>query len=262
MGRDFSDHHSSDANEAFLVNEAAARRIGWRQPIEAEVTLRYWRDEWIRKRGRVIGLVKDFHYHTLHRSIEPILFHIDAIEGSYYYAYLSVRISSSDVQDVLRFMEQKWKEFNPNRPFEFFFLDERIGQMYRAEERQAGILTAFALIAISIACLGLLSLAMFATEQRTKEVGVRRVLGASTVDITLMLMKDFSILVVLANLLAFPLVYFTVKPWLEGFPYRIGLEINPFLIGGLFSIAIAVATVTYHALKTATTNPIKALRYE
>jgi len=261
-GRDFSDHHSSDANEAFLVNEAAARRIGWPQPIDAEMTLRYWRDKWIRKKGRVIGLVKDFHYHTLHRSIEPILFHIDAIDESYYYAFLSVRISSSDVHDVLRFMEQKWKEFNPNRPFEFFFLDERIGQMYRAEERQAGILTAFALIAISIACLGLLSLAMFATGQRTKEVGVRRVLGASTVDIALMLAKDFSILVIFANLLAFPFVYFIVKPWLEGFPYRIGLGINPFLIGGLLSIAIAVATVTYHALKTARANPVLALRNE
>ena len=261
-GRDFSEHQSSDANEAFLVNEAAARRIGWPHPIEAEMTLRYWRDKWVRKKGRVIGLVKDFHYHSLHRSIEPIIFHIDAIDESYYYTFLSVRISSSDVRNVVRFMEQKWKEFNPNRPFEFFFLDERIDQMYRAEERQAGILTAFAMIAISIACLGLLSLATFATEQRTKEVGVRRVLGASTVDIALMLTKDFSKLVIFANLLAFPFVYFIVKPRLEGFPYRIDLGINPFLIGGLLSIPIAVVTVTYHALKTATTNPIQALRYE
>ena len=153
-GRDFSEHHSSDGNEAFLINEAAARKIGWPYPIDEEMTLRYWRDKWVRKKGRVIGLVKDFHYHSLHRSIEPILFHIDAIEKSYYYAFLSVRISSSDVRNALRFMAQKWKEFNSNRPFEFFFLDERLDQLYRAEERQARILTMFALIAISIACLG------------------------------------------------------------------------------------------------------------
>ena len=120
-GRDFSEHHASDANEAFLVNEAAARKFGWTIPIDKELTLRYWRDRWIRKKGRVIGLVKDLHYHSLHRSIEPILFHIDAIEESYYYAYLSVRIVSSDVQNVMSFLARKWSEFNPSRPFEFSF---------------------------------------------------------------------------------------------------------------------------------------------
>ena len=261
-GRDFSEHHASDANEAFLVNEAAARKLGWAHPIDKELTLRYWRDRWIRKKGRIIGLVKDFHYHSLHRSIEPILFHIDEIEKSYYYAYLSVRISSSDVQNVMRFLARKWKEFNPNRPFEFSFLDERLGEQYRAEERHARILSAFAVIAISIACLGLISLTAFSTEQRTKEVGVRKVLGASTVDIALLLSRDFLILVVFANLLAFPVAYCIVKPWLEDFPYRIDINVSPFLGGGLLSLAIAVLTVTYHALKTARANPVQALRYE
>lgn len=261
-GRDFSEHHASDANEAFLVNEAAARKLGWARPIDKELTLRYWRDRWIRKKGRIIGLVKDFHYQSLHRSIEPILFHIDAIEESYYYAYLSVRISSSDVQNVMRFLARKWKEFNPNRPLEFSFLDERLSELYHAEERQARILSAFAVIAISIACLGLISLTAFSTEQRTKEVGVRKVLGASTVDIALLLARDFLILVAIANLLAIPVAYYIVKPWLEVFPYRIVISVSPFLGGALISFTIAVVTVTFHTLKTARANPVRALRYE
>ncbi|MCE2433127.1 MAG: ABC transporter permease [Candidatus Latescibacteria bacterium] len=261
-GRDFSEHHISDAAQAFLVNEAAAEKLGWLHPIGKEMTLRYWRDKWVRKKGRIIGLVKDFHYHSLHRSIEPILFHIDTIEKSYYYAFLSVRISGSDIQNALSFLKRRWKEFNPNRPFEFFFLDDRFDQLYRAEERQAHIIGIFALIAISIACLGLFSLAAFSTEQRTKEVGVRKVLGASGIDIVVLLSKEFTKLVIYANLLAYPIAYYIAEVWLQGFPYRIHLGVSPFLVGGLLTLTIAFVTVAYHAFKAATANPVEALRYE
>ena len=261
-GRDFSEHHISDAAQAFLVNEAAAEKLGWLQPIGKELTLRYWRDKWIRKKGRIIGLVKDFHYHSLHQSIDPILIHIDTIEKSYYYAFLSVRISGSDVQNVLSFLKRIWKEFNPNRPFEFFFLDDRFDQLYRAEERQAHIIGTFAVIAISIACLGLFSLAAFSTEERTKEVGVRKVLGASGINIVVLLSKEFSKLVIYANLLAFPISYYVAEVWLQSFPYRIHLGVSPFLVGGLLTLTISSVTVAYHAFKAATANPVEALRYE
>ena len=175
---------------------------------------------------------------------------------------MSVRISGSDVQNVLSFLKRRWKEFNPNRPFEFFFLDDRFDQLYRAEERQAHIIGTFALIAISIACLGLFSLAAFSTEERTKEVGVRKVLGASGINIVVLLSKEFSKLVIYANLLAYPISYYVAEVWLQSFPYRIHLGVSPFLVGGLLTLTISSVTVAYHAFKAATANPVEALRYE
>jgi putative ABC transport system permease protein len=159
-------------------------------------------------------------------------------------------------------LETVWQEFEPQRPFEPFFLDDNLNQLYKKEERLSLVLSSFSMLAIIIACLGLFGLAAFATEQRTKEIGIRKVLGASVVNLVTLLSKDFAKLVLIANVIAWPVAWFAMKKWLEDFPYRIAMGPMFLIFAGLAALIVAILTVSYQALRAALANPVEALRYE
>ncbi|MFQ5568697.1 MAG: ABC transporter permease [Rhodothermales bacterium] len=259
-GRDFSEDFSTDATEAFLLNESAARRLGWLDPVGKKLTLDVWFRRYIKKTGAVVGVVKDFQYNSLHKAIDPIIFHI--FPNSWYYDYVSVRLRPDDMPATLAAMEQAWAQFNPDRPFEYRFLDEQFNALYRAEARLSGLFGVFAGLAVIVACLGLFGLAAFTAEQRTKEIGVRKVLGATVGGIVVLLSRDLLKLIAVAFVVSAPLTYVAMGRWLNDFAYRVEMGAGTFLLAGALALVIAWLTVSYHAIRAALTDPVESLRYE
>ena len=239
----------------YLVNEAAAKHLGWDDPIGKQLTL-IGSDAWA---GPVVGVVKDFHVKSLHHPIEPAVF--DADPGAFRRLYLKIRPGS--FQETLPFLEETWNRFLPTRPFSYEFLDKALDQkLYENEIRTGRVFGVFAGLTVFIACLGLVGLISYATIQRRKEIGVRRVLAASVGHVVFLLSRDFLKLVVLANLIALPIAYFAVDSWLQGFAYRIDLGPGQFLFAGFAAFGIASASVSYLTIKAATASPINAIRSE
>ncbi len=258
-GRNFSTEFPTDSTEAFILNETAVKKIGWPSP-EAAVGKPF---QYGNRRGRVIGVVKDFHYESLHQPITPIILLI----APQSFNSISVKIRAAQTADIaatLDFLKQKWQEYRPNFPFQYSFIDERYEQLYQSEHRLGQIFGTFSLLAVFIACLGLFGLASYTAEQRTKEIGVRKVLGASLGNIVLLLSKDFARLVAVATLFSWPIAYFAMSRWLQEFAYRINInhQLATFLLAALLAFAIALLTVSFQAIKAAMTNPVEALRYE
>ena len=259
-GRGFSRDFSSDEREAFILNETAAQALGWtpEEAIGQPLLWDEWGDEDQERSGHVIGVVKDFHYGSLHQEIERLvlLMHPTAL------GQLSVRIQPDGVQASMDHIASIWKTWAPSWPFEYEFLDEDIADEYAAEQTLSQLVSIFALLAIGIACLGLLGLAAFMAERRTKEVGVRKVLGASVPGLVLLLSKDFARLVLIAFIVAAPVAYIAMNRWLESFVYRIDLGVGVFLVAGVLVLAIAWLTVSYQSIRAARVNPVESLRYE
>jgi putative ABC transport system permease protein len=210
--------------------------------------------------GRVIGVVRDFHFKSLHQKIEPLVIHLSYSADAF--INFVVRLRPLDMPATLAFLEQKWREVYPQHPFEYSFLDEDFDHLYRAEKLRGKIFGAFAGLAIFIACLGLSGLAAFSAEQRTKEIGIRKVLGAAESHIVFLLSREFILLVLLANLVAWPIAYWTMRNWLQDFAYRTPLQWELFLAGGALALIISLLTVSFQAIKAALANPVEALRYE
>ena len=258
-GRNFSREYATDATRAFILNQAAVKKLGWNSTAGKELEWLWLGDQThVLKKGPVVGVVKDFHFRSLHHEIEPVVIHI----APGYFSCIAVRIRPGDVAGTLNDIEAKWRKLFPDHPLEYSFLDEDIAALYPSENKLGRIVGYFSLLAIFIACLGLLGLASFATEQRTKEIGIRKVLGASVSSIVLLLSKEFTGLVILANLIAWPVAYFAMKDWLEDFAYRIDVGIGTFVLGGVLALVIALLTVSSQAIKAALANPVDALRYE
>jgi putative ABC transport system permease protein len=265
-GRSFSTERTTDASSAFVINETACRELGW-TPEEAigkgfgSSYIDDWNNgQWKPKKGQVIGVVKDVYYESLKEPVKPMVFFIQP-----YMAWGTIaRIQTKNIPETLKFIKQKYLELDPDRYFEFdyAFLNERFETLYRTEEKQAHIFGIFALLAILVGCLGLLGLAAFTAEQRTKEIGIRKVLGASIGGVVTLLSKDFIKLILIANIIAWPAAYWTMDRWLQEFVYRTNLSITTFLLGSLLALAIALITVSYQSIKASLTNPIDALRYE
>ncbi|HEX9652656.1 MAG TPA: ABC transporter permease [bacterium] len=254
-GRDFSKEFATDVDHAFILNETAARQFNWDSPLEKEIT---WYDDDNTRVGKVIGVVEDFHFQSLHRGIEPLILHV-LPEG---FNSMLVKLNTTDLSAALNFIEQKWGAFDPGHTFEFTFLNEDFNQLYRSEEKMQSIVGYFTFLAIFIACLGLLGLASYSAERRTKEIGVRKVLGASVWGIVRLLSKEFLILVVLANVIAWPLAYWLMHDWLQDFAYRVTIGFGTFFLAGISAAVIALLTVATQAIRAALTNPVEALRYE
>jgi putative ABC transport system permease protein len=251
-GRNFEKNRRSDDTAAFIINETAAKFLGWKDPIgkSLEMGLGY--------NGKVIGVAKDFHFTTLHNKIEPLAMMLaPKTQG-----FLLLRVSSDNLPATISFIEQKWKAFDPRHPMEYFFLDENFNQQYRAEEKMLTVFGYFAGLTILIACLGLFGLASFTAEQRTKEIGIRKVLGSSVSEIMLLLSKDFALLVVFAIVFASPLAWYGMHHWLQDFAYRTEIKWWFFVLAGFSALVIAMLTVSFQAAKAANLNPIKALRSE
>ena len=256
-GRAFSRLHGSDSTGALMINETAARQFGFQNP-EAVIGKRFSQGGFQHRTGTVIGVVKDFHYASLHKRIEPLAIRMRPHSLS----YLSLRIRSEALGATMDDLERRWRSLAPHRPFDYFFLDEQFDQQYRADRQFGQVFGAFATIAIILACLGLFGLAAFTAERRTKEVGVRKVFGASVGQIVVLLSREMLTPVGIAVLAAVPVTYLTMQRWLEGFAYRVELSGWRFFIVGLSALLIALITVSYRAVKAATANPAQTLRNE
>lgn len=255
-GRAFSRDFPNDTTHAWLLNEAAARELGWKHPADA-----------IGKRldygGRtdcfVTGVLRDFHFESLHSEIVPMIFYIPRNKRDLF--SISVK-TSGNLPVALAHLERVWKKFSPDFPYDYTFLDEDYGRLYEAESRQGQMFTVFSGLAVLIACLGLFGLATFAAHQRTREIGVRKVLGASVAGITTLLAKDFLKLVAVAVAIATPLAYYFMHQWLADFAYRIDMQWWMFVAAGLAAVLIAFLTVSFQAVKAALANPVQSLRSE
>jgi putative ABC transport system permease protein len=250
-GRDLSNTYSSDETTGFLINQAAQKKLSWKSPIGKKI-------ETFEKQGTVIGLMKDFHFKSLHEKIEPLV--IFNNPGNF--AYLSIRMKAENALDIIPAIENKWKSFFPDKPFEYFFLDEYWGKLYEKEQKTSNLFLCFSGLAIFIACLGLFGLAAFSAQNKTKEIGIRKVLGASVSGIVSHLSMEFLKWVIIANIIAWPVAYYITNKWLQDFAYRIDISWWVFVLSGGIALIIAIATVSVHAIKAAIANPIEALRYE
>ena len=250
-GRNFSREFASDKNGAFLLNETAVKRLGWESPLGRECNHRG-------KTGKVVGIIKDFHFHSLHRTIEPLYLFLDPDMVR----VMFVKIQPSRIQSSIKYIRETYGSFNPEHPFDYFFLDDSFNDMYKSEQQFGKIVMSFSTIAIFIACLGLLGLISFSAEIRTKEIGIRKVLGASVPNLFNLITKEFLRLIGIASLVAWLVAYFSLKNWLQNFAYRINLGWDAFLLSGLIVVFVALFTVSYQSIKAATANPVDSLRYE
>ena len=257
-GRNFSRAYATDTN-SFILNAAATRSLELPTPQDAiGKSFSYGG-----VKGKVIGVMADFHFESMHQQIVPLILVMPtAGQAGNSFNRISVKISGNNITAALSHLEKTWKKFLPQTPFEYTFLDERFDQLYRSEQRQGTLFTAFACIAIFIACLGLFGLSAFTITQRIKEIGVRKVLGASTGSIVGLLSKDFLRLVVIAAVIAFPVAWYAMHNWLQDFAYRISIQWWVFLAAGFLASVIALVTMSFQAIKAALANPVKSLRSE
>ncbi|MFC5410981.1 ABC transporter permease [Larkinella bovis] len=249
-GRDFSSARKADS-ASYIINEAAARMMGMKNPVGQQVGF------WMGK-GPIIGVMKDFHLQSLHSPITPLVLTLIPTNTS----YLLVRPEKGKTAEAIAELEQVTRTFNPDYPFEYHFLDEAYEWMYRSEQQVNTLINYFGTLAILISCLGLFALAAFTAEQRKKEIGVRKVLGASVGSLVALTSKDFLKLVLVALVLASPLAWWAVTEWLKTFQYRIQLSWSLFVMAGVLAVLIAFITVSYQSIKAALTNPVTSLRSE
>jgi putative ABC transport system permease protein len=263
QGRDFSRSMSTDRDHAWIINETAARLLGFGTPEKAIGQKLSWHpwdgnNKDSLKTGLIIGVVKDFNYKSLYDKVEPAVIQIYP-EAAW---KVAVKLKGNGLANSIDQVRTVWNKFAPEYPLEYKFLDENFGKMYSAEDKLRTLLLLFTGIAIFVACLGLLGLAAYHASRRRKEVGIRKVLGASTENLVYILCKDFIKLVLIALVISSPIAWYFMNKWLQDFAYRINIGWTVFLIAGLISIGIALATVSIQALKTAWDNPVKSLRTE
>ncbi len=255
-GRNFSRSFGTDTS-SFIINETAVQALGWKSARDAVgKDFKYGNTN-----GHIIGVVKDFNFESMHQAIVPMVL-LMFPPSSNYFNILSVKISGNNTAAAVEYLEKTWKKFLPEIPYEFTFLDENFDKLYESEQRQGTIFTTFACIAIFIACLGLFALSAFTITQRVKEIGVRKVLGANVNSIVTLLSKDFLKLVIVASLLAFPVAWYAMNNWLKDFAYRVDIQWWVFFLAAIAAMLVALATVSFQAVKAATVNPVKCLRSE
>ena len=255
-GRSFSKDMTADSTEAMLINEAAVRSLGYAKP-EAAIGKRF---EQHNSRGWVIGVVEDFHFHSLKEEIQPLTLRITP--GWNLYTFMTLNIYSSDIPATIRQVENLWSAWVPGKPMSYFFVDDAYHAQYLAEERFGKLFTCFALLALLIACLGLLGLSVFSANTRTQEIGIRKVLGASVSSILFLLSKDYIKLILIALLIAVPVANYLITEWLQDFAYRIAIEWWLFALPGALVLLIALLSVSGQTLKAARQNPVDSLRSE
>jgi putative ABC transport system permease protein len=242
-----------DERRVVVLNEAAVKILNLEDPV-GQLLIEHGESH------TIIGVVKDFHFESLHHPIKPFLFHPLGRDGGG--QYLSVRIATADVRKTLALVEQTWKKYADNQAFEYEFFDEHFARVYLSEQKTGQVYLIFSLLAVFIACLGLLGLTAFITEQRTKEIGIRKVLGASASQVLVLLTRQFALLVLIANLIAWPVAYWISRNWLQDFAYRTNLTAWVFALSAGVAIVVALLTVSFQSIKAALTNPVDSLRYE
>jgi len=261
-GRNFDRDMGTDAREAVLINEAGVKSLGWTEnPIGKKI---HWGFDLEKKGGRmlkVIGVVKDFHFRSLHNPIEPIILFIG--EDSPFLGLLSIRITGENVRETLDFIGEKWNEFGAKRPFDYTFLGESMDEMYQAEDKLARIFRIATILTIFVALLGLLGLSSFVTEQRYKEIGIRKILGASVGNVVGLLIREFVLLIIIAFIIAIPVAWWRLDVWIDStFIYRDNINWIIFVLAGIIALIVGLLTMSFYVLRAASSNPVDAIKYE
>ena len=251
QGRYFSSQMPTDTTNSIVINETLANMLGWKNAVGKQLEI------YEARKGKVIGVMKDFNYASLREKVQPL-----AVILTNNPLYLSVKIKAGNIPSSLDYMQKTWKQFTNEYPFDYFFLDEQLNHFYSSDERLLYVLNIFATLAIFIACIGLFGLSIYTARQRTKEIGIRKVLGASVSQVAFLLSKDFITLVVIAIVIASPIAWLAANKWLQDFAYRIDISGWIFLIAGIAAVLIALTTVSFQAIKAAIANPVKSLRTE
>lgn len=251
-GRDFSKERVNDDSLSFILNESAVKMLGLTNEEIVDKEFHYGG-----VKGKVIGVVKDFHFESLHEPIVPLVF-----QNGPFFNRISVKLASSNTQAGIEAIQRVWQEFMPNRPFEYEFLSMQYKDLYDSEQQQSQLFIIFAGLAILIACLGLFGLATFNAAQRVKEIGIRKVLGASVPSILGLLSREIVILIVIANVIAWPVAWYFMNEWLSGFAYHVNMNVAVYIVSALAAIAVALITVSTQTIRAAKSNPATTLRYE
>jgi putative ABC transport system permease protein len=249
-GRNFSKDMASDSS-ATIINKTMAEKLGLKNPIGQRI-VNGW-ETWT-----VIGVMEDFNFESMKQDVTPLC----VVLGNNTSTIVAVKIKTTNTKSVIGYISSLWKDFAPDQPIRYTFLDESFANMYAEVQRTGDIFTAFAVLAIIIACLGLFALSAFMAEQRNKEIGIRKVLGATVSSITAMLSKDFVKLVIISIVIATPIAYWTMTKWLQDFAYRISISWWMIAVAGLAAIMIALITISFQSIKAAIANPMKSLRTE
>jgi ABC-type antimicrobial peptide transport system permease subunit len=253
-GRNFSKEFPSDLNSAYLINEEAVKLWEFEDPVDKRFSLNM-------AEGTVIGIYKN-QYFGLKRSVQPCVLYLTSKTDWDRYDYLTARLKADHIPEALADIEKTWKVHIADVPLEYHFIDDVIDDLYRSEERLSGLVNAFTLLAVFISCLGLFGMASFMAQQRTKEIGIRKVLGASVSRIVSLLTGEFAKWVLIANIVAWPVAFYAMRSWLNDYPYRIKIGIEVFVLSGLVALAVALMTVIYQAVKAAAASPADSLKYE
>ncbi len=251
-GRPFSRDFPTDPELAYILNESAVKKTGWSQAVNRQFQI-----PGPKKRGTVVGVVHDFHYKSLHNEIQPLVITLGRTQY-----YMIIRIRPDNLPSTLAYMKNKWNELFPGQSFDYSFLDEDFEQVYKSEIRMGKVFNSIAILAVLIAALGLFGLVSFATARRTKEIGIRKVLGASISRIAVLMAKESTGCILLANLIAWPIAWYAMSRWFQNFAYRTPITLWPFILAGGLAIFIAFLTMSFQIMKAASANPVDSLRYE
>jgi putative ABC transport system permease protein len=255
-GRNFSKEFATDNGMAFIINESFAKELGLKQTIGTQAGHSWYKNDSL---GRIIGVVKDFNFNSLHYKVNTLEM---VVHPDWGYDEMTVKIDGAHMEEAITFVKETWDKMITTYPFDYSFLDSHFEMLYRSDQQMSAVVTIMASLAILISCMGLFGLAAITTEKKTKEIGIRKVLGATETQITVLLSKNFTWLIILSFVAVSPITYWLLSGWLQTFAYRI--DINPvvFFVGGILSLLIALITISYHTLRSARANPVKALRYE
>ena len=254
-GRNFIAENSADRRGSVIINRAAANKWGLDNPVGQKFPV-------IFQDAVIIGVVEDFHYYPLHRKIDPMVLRMSGTSNLSSVYQIAVKINSDNIPSAISLLEKTWKSVSGNRPFNYNFLDDNIAEQYFEEQRWLGIMKYAFILTMFITCLGLFGLASLAVAKRTKEVGIRKVLGANIASIVILLLNEFMLLVLLANIIAWPLAYYVMHKWLQNFAYHIEIGWTLFILSGIIAAGIALLTVCYQVIKAGRANPVETLRYE
>jgi len=255
-GRTFSKEYASDDGLAFIINESLSKELGFDDPIGQSAGHGWYPDDSL---GTIIGVTEDFNFNSLHYKVNTLSMVVHTEWG---YSEMSVKVNGANIAQSLNDVEKIYGQFVTEYPFNYEFLDDHFKELYQTDEQMGYVITIMAVLSIFIGCMGLFGLASISIERRVKEVGIRKVLGASTVELMTLLSRNFAWMILISFLLASPLTFLFLKAWLENFAYRIGINPFIFVVGGLMALVIALATVSYHVIRAANSNPVKALKYE
>ncbi len=253
-GRGFDKSFATDRS-SYIINETAAKAFNWENPLNKKIAIPAVNRDW----GEIVGVIKDFHFHSLHEKISPLMLFIPPEN---WFSKVSVKVKSANISNTMSFIEEKWKKFEQEHPFKFTFMDEYFSSLYDADNRSMKLVTYATIIAIIISCLGLYALISYTISIKTKEIGIRKVLGAKVADIIMLISKEFIILLIIANLIAWPVSYYFISDWLQDYAYRIDINMVVFLLGSVSGLLIAFAVIFQKVVKASLSNPVKSLRTE